>query len=276
MMQPSDRSQLYGFRIDKLLGKGGASSVYRALDVKTGNVVALKLFRANFFQNKMHIRDLGRSVKTFRKFNHVNVMKIYDFISGDEGEVLVMEYIDGPDMKWYMENRPFHLQERLAVCAQICNGMQYLHDSGTLHHDMKPANVMFTRKGVVKISDYSLYRARLLGLFDSGLKDMITPMYIAPELVRKEKATARSDIYSLGITFYYFFTGKQPFEVDSLERLYHCHLRVKPEHPSTVSNHVPAALGDIIMKCIEKDPADRFSDCDVLRIALAEMGRSRI
>lgn len=275
-MQPSDRSQLYGFRIDKLLGKGGSSSVYRALDVESGNVVALKLFRANFFQNKMHVRDLARSVKNFRKFDHPNVMKIYNFISGDEGEVLVMEYIDGPDMKWYMENRPYNLQERLAVCAQVCNGMQYLHDKGTLHHDMKPANVMFTRKGVVKVADYSLMRSKFLGIFDSGLKDMITPMYISPELVRKEKATPRSDVYSLGITFYYFFTGKQPFEVDSLEKLYHCHLRVKPEHPSTVNNNVPAPLGDIIMKCLEKEPANRFGDCDMLRIALSELGRSRI
>src|SRR5690606_38815154 len=113
--------------------------------------------------------DLARSVKSFRKFEHPNVMKIYDFITGNEGEVLVIEYIDGPDMKWYMENRPYNLQERLAVCAQICNGLQYLHDHGTLHHDMKPANVMFTRKGVIKVTDYSLCRSKFMGLFDSGL-----------------------------------------------------------------------------------------------------------
>ncbi len=274
--QPSDRSALYGFRVDKLLGKGGASSVYRGLNPESGDVVALKLFRASYFPTRMHVRDLARSVKTFKKFQHENVVRIFDFITGEEGEVLVMEYVDGPDMRWYMQNRPFNLQERLGVVAQVCNGLQYIHEKGVLHHDMKPANVLFTRKGQVKLSDFSLCRDKLFGIFDSGVKDLITPMYISPELIRKEKASTRSDIYSLGATLYEFFAMRQIFLTDSLEKLYQCHLRVIPDHPTKLNPKCPQPLGDIVMRCIEKDPKKRYQDLDQLRIALGEVGRSRI
>jgi eukaryotic-like serine/threonine-protein kinase len=130
---------------------------------------------------------------------------------------------------------------------------------------------------MVKLSDYSLVQSRLFSILDSkGITDQVTPMYVSPELIRKEKATPKSDIYSLGITMYYMFTEQLPFMVDTLQRLYNCHLRVMPEHPSNVNRKCPRALGDIIMKMIQKDPAKRFYSCDELRIKLAEIGKSRI
>lgn len=271
-----DRSKLYRFRIDQRLGRGGTGTVYRAVDTTNGAVVALKLFNANFFTNRLHILDLAKSVKKFREFDHPNVVKIYEFITGEEGECLVQEYVDGPDLKWYIENRPWNLEERLVVAAQICNGLQYIHEHGFTHHDLKPANILFTRKGVVKISDYSLARQGLLTLFGAGLTEQVTPMYIAPELIMKEKATPQSDLYSLGVTFYLMFTLKPPFEANSLQKLYQCHLKVIPTHPTDVNKRCPRNLGDIIMKMMDKNPANRFKDADQLRIALADVGRSRI
>jgi len=273
----ADRAKLYRFKVDRLLGKGGSGSVYRGIDPESGQPVALKLFHANYFQSKGHVRELDKSVDEFKTFKHVNVMRIFDFISGDEGEVLVMEYIDGPSLTWYIENRPWNLEERLMICAQICNGLQYIHDQGFTHHDMKPANVLFTRTGVAKLSDYSLYRGGILSkFFDSGLKDLVTPMYIAPELLDRKSATPRSDIYSLGVTMYYLFALKLPFEADSLQALYQCHQRVRPEHPSNVNSRCPRAVGDVIMRALEKDPAARWPDCDMLRVQLGELGQSRI
>ena len=275
-MSSPDRAKLYRFRIDQLLGRGGTGTVYRAIDTADGQVVAVKLFHANFFRNRLHIRDFTRSVARFRKFNHPNVARVLDFISGEEGNCLIEEYIDGPDLKWYIANRPWNLRERLVVAAQVCNGLQYIHEQGFTHHDLKPANILFTRKGVLKITDYSLARQNLLNLFSGPLQEQVTPMYIAPELIMKHKATVQSDIYSLGITFYFFFTGRLPFEVDTLQKLYACHLRVVPNHPTTVNPECPQALGDIIMRMIDKKPENRFPDADMLRITLSEVGRSRI
>ena len=101
-------------------------------------------------------------------------------------------------------------------------------------------------------------------------------MYVAPEFLRKEKATPKSDLYSLGVAMYLMFTGHVPFEVDSLQKLYECHIRVIPEHPSVVEKRCPEDLGDIIMRLLSKDPDKRFADCDQLRIALADIGKSRI
>lgn len=272
-----DIPEIYRFTLDLVLGEGGTGTVYRGIDKKSGNVVAVKLFHANFFRNNLHLRDLAKSVKKFRKFSHANVVEIYEFLQGDEGECMVMEYVDGPDLGWYMQNRPWNLPERMVIIAQICNGLQYLHEKGYSHHDFKPSNVLFTRRGVAKLSDFSLGGTNfILELLDTGKHEQVTPMYIAPELIRNEKATPQSDMYSLGVTMYRMFANKVPYETDNLQRLYHCHLRTDPVHPTVINKACPQPLGDIIMKLMSKKPENRFQDCDQLRIALSPIGQSRI
>lgn len=272
-----DRSRLYHYKLDRILGQGGTGKVYRGIDTQKGQVVAVKLFHESFFRNRIHLRDLQRGVKKFRAFKHDNVVRIHDFIDGPEGRCMIMEYVDGPNLKWYMQNRPWDLQERLIVVAQMCNGLQYLHDQGCIHHDFKPANVLFTRKGVLKVADYSLYGTSVLFEFlDRGAAEQVTPMFVAPEYLRKEKVTSRSDQYALGITMYIMFTDRLPFPVDSLQQLYQCHLRVQPVLPHDANARCPRDLSDIIMKLLDKQPEKRFKDCDELRIMLSTIGRSRI
>jgi eukaryotic-like serine/threonine-protein kinase len=273
----ADLPGIYHFKFDLLLGRGGTGSVYRAIDTKSGEIRAVKIFRADFFRNRLHVKDLAKTVKRFRKMKHPNVVRIHEFIQGDDGECLVMEYVDGPSLRWYIANRPWNLKERIVICAQICNGLQYIHERGFTHHDFKPANVLFTRKGQVKLSDFSLGgTAFLLELFDKSTHEQVTPMYIAPELINGEKATAKSDMYSMGVTMYIMFTGEMPYQVDNLKALYHCHLRTTPFHPTDVNRQCPRELGDIIMKLMAKDPDDRYRDCDQVRIAIADIGTSRI
>lgn len=272
-----DRPELYRFKLQLTVGQGGTGTVYRALDPTTGETVALKLFRANFFRNKMHMRDLQKSAKKFIKLSHANVVQISEFISGDEGEVLVQEFVDGPDLQRYLTERPWNLNEMLVITVQICNGLGYLHDKGLIHHDLKPGNVLFTRKGQAKLCDFSLAgTGRLLELIESGRVEQITPMFVAPELIRKERSTKLSDMYSLGAMLYLMFTRRLPFEVDSLPQLYHCHLHEKPLHASIANDKVPQILGDIITQLLEKDPKKRYQDCDSLRISLSDIGRQRI
>ncbi len=272
-----DRSKLYHFKLDLILGQGGTGRVYRGIDTQKGDVVAIKLFHENFFRNRLHLRDLTKSIKRYKKFDHVNIVKIFDFIDDEEGRCMVMEYVDGPSLRWYIQNRPWNLRERLTIIAQICNGLQFLHDNKIVHHDFKPANVLFTRKGVAKIADFSLYGSSLLlELFDKGAGEQVTPMFVAPEFIRKEHTTAKSDQYSLGITMYIMFSERMPFMVDNLQKLNYCHLRVTPEHPSKLNPNCPHELGDIIMRLLSKNPEQRFKDCDELRIAISSIGRSRI
>ncbi len=271
-----NRSSLYRFKIDKIVGKGGSGTVYRGVDQKSGEVVALKLFHSTYFTNKAHIWEVQRSVKHLRKLNHPNVARIHEFLAGDEGEVLVQEYVDGPDLRWYVANRKWNLQERLVVSAQMCNGLQYIHEQDIVHHDMKPSNILFTRKGQVKITDYSLARSRVLAFLNSGVTELLTPMFAAPEIIQKEKASFASDLYALGVTFYFMFTHQYPFNADSMQKLYYCHLRVRPDHPSTINHKCPTQLGDLILRLMEKKPENRFQDCDQVRIALSNIGTSRI
>lgn len=274
-----DRASLYHFKLNRILGQGGTGKVYRAIDQKEGRVVAIKRFYENFFRNALHLRDLKKSVKKFKKFRHENVVQIYDFYDSnpEDGNCMVMEYVDGPNLTWYLRNRPFKLQERLGICQQMGAGLQYLHENGCVHHDFKPANVLFTRKGKVKIADYSLYGGSLLlELFDRSIGEQITPMYVAPEFIRKEKVTGASDQYSLGVTMYMMFTNRFPYEVDGLQKLYFAHANVTPVHPNEVNPACSQALGDIIMRLMAKKPEKRFKDLDELNVALSRVATSRI
>lgn len=273
-----DRTSIYHFKLDRLLGEGGTGIVYRGRDTKSGEAVAVKVFRQNFFRNALHKRDLAKTAKRFRKLSHQNLVQIYDFLDGKEGECLIMEYVDGPNLNWYIKNRPWNLQERLVIVAQICNGLQFLHDHGFVHHDFKPANVIFTRQGLAKVADFALWGSSVLvSLLDrDAAYSQITPMYIAPELILKEKATVHSDMYSLGITMFVMFANRMPFETDNLQRLYMMHLKLLPESPTFYNPKCPRELSEIIMKMIAKKPEERFRDFDQLRIALADIGRGRI
>jgi eukaryotic-like serine/threonine-protein kinase len=272
-----DRLQLYHYKLDRILGEGGTGRVYRGVDTKKGEVAAIKLFHENFFRSRLHVRDLVKSVKKFRKMDHPNLVKIHGFIEGKEGRCMPMEYVDGPNLKWYLLHRPWDLQERIKIMIQICNGLQYLHDQDCIHNDFKPSNVLFTRRGTPKVADFSLYGGgMLLDLIRGGIGEQITPMFVAPEFLRKEKVTPAADLYSLGITMYMLFADKVPFSVDTVQRLYQCHLQYLPDHPSTHKPECPRNLGDLIMRLLQKKPEDRFRDCDELRSALDRMGRSRI
>ena len=272
-----DRPKLYHFKLDRILGEGGTGRVYRGIDTQAGQAVAVKLFHENFFRNRLHLRDLIKSVKKFKKFKHNNVVQILDFIEGEEGRCMIMEYVDGPSLKWYVFNRPWDLRERLGVVSQICAGLQYLHDQGCIHHDFKPSNVLFTRRGIAKVADFSLYGSSLLlELLDRGAGEQVTPMFIAPEIIRRERATLSVDLYAMGVTMYMMFADKFPFAADSVQKLYQCHLRVMPEHPSDVNPKCPRELGNAVMRLLAKHPKERFKDCDELRIILSNIGRSRI
>ena len=273
-----ERPVLHSYKVDLILGRGGTGTVYRGFD-KKGNVFAIKRFHENFFRNQLHLRDLKKSVKRFRKLKHQNVVQIMDFIDarGEDGNCMVMEYMDGPNLKDYILKRPWNFQERLGIVQQICLGLQYLHENGITHHDFKPANVLFTRQGLAKLSDFSLYGSSLLfELFDRGAGDQVTPIFVAPEIIRKEKIGPPMDQYSLGITMYMMFAERPPFMVDSLQKLYRCHLTVIPDNPSDINPKCPPELSQIIMKLLAKYPDKRFRDCYELRWVYANVSRRSI
>jgi serine/threonine protein kinase len=275
-----DRPNLYHFKLDRILGRGGTGVVYRGIDPAKGGVFAIKRFHENFFRNAMHIRDLKGSLKKFRKLEHQNVVRIYDFLDSDpkgDGYCMVMEYVDGPNLNWYLKNRPYKLQERVNVAQQLCSGLQYLHDQGCVHHDFKPANVLFTRRGIAKVADFSLYGSSfLLELLAGKVAEQVTPMFVAPEIIRREKPTDKVDQYALGVTLYMLFAERFPYVADNLPKLYQLHLSYTPMHPHEANPVCPQAIGDIIMKLLAKRPEQRFGDCDQVRIALNRAGASRI
>ena len=255
------------YRIVGLLGRGGMGEVYRADDLKLGQPVALKFLPAGLERDAGRLQRFLNEVRTARQVTHPNVCRVYDIGEVDGQHFLSMEYVDGEDLASLLRRIGRLPQERaVEIARQICAGLAAAHDQGILHRDLKPANVMIDGRGRVRITDFGLagLAAEIAGAdVRSG-----TPAYMAPEQLAGREVTVRSDIYALGLVLYELFTGRQAFAADTVAELRRLHT---DSLPSSLSSHVrdlDPAVERVILRCLEKEPADRPASALAVSAAL--------
>ena len=252
-----------------LLGRGGMGDVYRAEDIKLGNVVALKFLPASLQKDAAALAAFHAEVRNARQVSHPNVCRVYDIGEVNGQHFLTMEYIDGEDLASLLR-RIGHLpaDKALETAHQICAGLAAAHDCGLLHRDLKPANIMLDGRGRARITDFGL----ALSLDDAiGRSEVAgTPAYMAPEQIEKGEATVRSDIYSLGVVFYQLFTGRLPFQATTPIEWRRAHLESSPRTPSSVVKDMDPVVESAILRCLQKDPKLRPSS--VRQVAAAFPG----
>jgi len=199
------------YRIVALLGRGGMGEVYRAEDLKLGNVVALKFLPASLQEDAAALAGFHAEVRNARQVSHPNVCRVYDIGEVNGQHFLTMEYIDGEDLASLLR-RIGRLpgDKALETAHQICAGLAAAHDCGLLHRDLKPANIMLDGRGRVRITDFGLALSSDDALGRSETAG--TPAYMAPEQIAKGEASVRSDVYSLGLVLYELFTGRLPYQ----------------------------------------------------------------
>ncbi len=241
------------YRVSGLLGKGGMGEVYRATDLKLRQPVALK-FLPEAAEARPEIVDrLLSEVRIARQLSHPNICRVYDVGETDGQHYISMEYVDGEDLASLLRRigRLPH-DKALDIGRRLCAGLAAAHEKRILHRDLKPANIMLDGRGHVHIMDFGL----------AGLADEIegaevrsgTPAYMAPEQLAGKEATVKSDLYSLGLVLYELFTGKRPFEADSVGELREAQTRT----PISSSTHeLDPAVERAILRCLEPDPARR-------------------
>src|SRR5215469_10309652 len=206
------------YRILTLLGRGGMGEVYRATDLTLGQSVALKFLPEEASRNQRLLERFHGEVRVARLVSHPNVCRVYDIGEIEGMPFISMEYVDGEDLASLL-TRIGRLPADKAVetARKLCSGLAAAHDRGVIHRDLKPQNIMMNKRGEVVIMDFGL--AAIAGELTGAEARNGTPAYMSPEQLKGAGVTARSDLYALGLVLYELFTGKRPFDAQSVQQL---------------------------------------------------------
>ena len=255
------------------LGKGGMGHVYRVLDTKIDEEVALKFINPEIAADAKIIERFRNELKITRKITHRHVCRMYDLSEDGKSLFITMEYIPGEDLGNMIQRLGrLPLEKAFPIAQQICEGLAEVHRLGVVHRDLKPKNIMIDREGNVKIMDFGLARTpHGIKLTEVG-QVVGTPAFMSPEQVNGETVDQRSDIFSLGIIMFAMLTEKLPFEADTTLTLALLHKTVRPPNPSTLNPRVSREFGQVILKCLEVDKEKRYQSAQDLLADLKKVG----
>ena len=251
-------------------GRGGMGVVYKAHDRETGETVALKILKPDIASDPVSAERFLNEVRLSRRITHKNVCRVYEFTRAGATAYLSMEYVEGESLRSIVDRMgAVNLRKGIQIARQICAALHEAHTQGIVHRDLKPENIMLDRSGNVKVMDFGI--ARLLDASVTATAGGIigTPAYMAPEQAEGHAVDARTDIYALGLILYEIFTGRPTFAGDTPMVVALKQIREAPVAPKTLEASLPSELDGTIMRCLEKDPAQRFQNVEELDAALA-------
>jgi serine/threonine protein kinase/class 3 adenylate cyclase len=250
------------------VGTGGMGIVYKARDVETGEIVALKILKPDTASDSKMQENLKREVCLARKVTHKNVCRIHEFNRSNGAVCISMEFVEGESLQSRLRQvGSLPLNDARRIMLQICAGLREAHLQGIVHRDLKPANIMLDRSGRVKIMDFGIARS-FQGSNQTTGTMIGTPAYMAPEQLELKPIAARTDVYALGLLLYEMVTGVSVFVGDTPVSIALKQLRELPKRPRDIVPTLPAHIEAAILKCLQKDPAKRFQSVDGLELAL--------
>lgn len=257
--------------LDKL-GEGAMGVVYRAQDAALGRVVALKMLSAELGgEEELHQR-FQREAEAIGRLSHPHIVTVYDMGDAEGQLYMAMELLEGQDLRKLVETgRGIPLADRVRVLAQICDGLAYAHSRGVVHRDVKPANILVTTKGQVKLLDFGLARVAARSTITRRGVILGTPDYMSPEQAMGRNVDHRSDMFSAGSVFYEFLGFQKPFRGKTLHSVLYQILSEEPEPLLALNPRMPARLAAIVHGMLRKDPDKRYESMDAVRRALAEV-----
>jgi serine/threonine-protein kinase len=263
----SERSQRAQQRYEILteLGRGGMGVVYKARDTRLEREVAIKVLRTT---SSDEAARLGQEARAAATLNHPGIVTIHDFETGFDGYFIAMEYVPGASLDALLKKEPERIRAHLVtLLRQIADAIAYAHAHHVIHRDLKPGNILMTPHNEVKILDFGI-AARL----DHGEGEASgvcgTPFYMAPEQIRGEAPTPATDVYAFGATAFHLATGRPPFYTgDVIE----AHLTLPPPNPRDLTADLDPELERIVLRCLEKDPLNRYPQSGELCAALGAL-----
>ncbi len=261
------------YRIEDRLGSGGMGVVYRAHDTRLDRRVALKFLPPHLSADDAANQRFTHEARAASALDHANICTVYDIGQAPDGQTFIaMAYYEGETLKAKIARGPLPLDEALGYAVQIAEGLERAHEAGIVHRDVKPANVMVTDRGRVKILDFGLAKVADLQLTRPGTT-MGTAAYMSPEQTQGTAVDHRTDIWSLGVVLYEVLTGERPFQGDYAEAIIYGIRNDEPQPVRARRPEVPEALARVVERALSKQPEARYPHMDAMRAAL-QAGRS--
>jgi eukaryotic-like serine/threonine-protein kinase len=263
------------YELDGVVGRGGMAEVYRARDIRLDRIVAIKTLRTDLARDPTFQARFRREAQSAASLNHPSIVAVYDtgedMMTGVPVPYIVMEFVDGRTVRDLLQDGHRLLPERsLEIIDGVLRALDYSHQAGIVHRDIKPGNVMVTRNGDVKVMDFGIARAMsdAQSTMTQTAQVIGTAQYLSPEQARGERVDSRSDLYSAGCLLYELLTGRPPFTGDSPVAIAYQHVRENPIPPSRVDPDVPPWADAIVLKAMAKSPADRYQTAADMRADL--------
>ncbi|MGW5744912.1 Stk1 family PASTA domain-containing Ser/Thr kinase [Amycolatopsis sp. NPDC003861] len=260
------------YELGETLGYGGMSEVHHGHDVRLGREVAIKILRADLARDPQFQERFRREAQNAAALNHPAIVAVYD--TGEANTefgplpYIVMEYVEGRTLRDIVKTEgPMSQKRAMEVMADVCAALDFSHRHGIVHRDVKPANVMITKNGAVKVMDFGIARAMHDGQSAMTQTAAVigTAQYLSPEQARGESVDARSDVYAAGCVLYELITGEPPFTGDSPVAVAYQHVREDPNPPSSVNPAVAPELDAVVLKALAKGPANRYQSAAEMR-----------
>ncbi|WP_432073339.1 protein kinase domain-containing protein [Streptomyces wuyuanensis] len=272
------------YQLRDLLGEGGMASVYLAYDSALDRQVAIKTLHTELGREQSFRERFRREAQAVAKLSHTNIVSVFDTgedavtfsgsAAGDGGVMpyIVMEYVEGKPLGSVLQEdtRQFGAMpadKALKVTADVLAALETSHEMGLVHRDIKPGNVMMTKRGVVKVMDFGIARAMQSGVTSMTQTGMVvgTPQYLSPEQALGRGVDARSDLYSVGIMLFQLLTGRLPFDADSPLAIAYAHVQEEPVAPSSINRSVTPAMDALVARALKKNPNERFPSAAAMR-----------
>ncbi len=249
------------YEMISVLGIGGMAVVYKAFDHKLKRHVAIKVLRDDVAMDQVSRRRFRTEYQAVGMLSHPNIRAVYDVVSSGDTEYIVMEYVDGINLKQYLKKKgALSWKEVLHFSTQIAKALSHAHSKGIIHMDIKPQNIILPKDGTVKIADFGIAHLVEEGTDrgDDADEALGSIHYISPEQARGEAVDGRTDIYSLGVVMYEMLTGQMPFDGESVAEVAVKHFTISPEAPTAINPEIPPELEEITLKAMQPNPADRY------------------
>lgn len=248
------------YKIEEKIGIGGMADVYKGQDTLLGRAVAVKILHQNYTEDEDFVARFKREAQAAGKLSHPNIVSMYD-VGYDQGyHYIIMEYVDGETLKEYItRHKRISVDSAVKFTIAIAEGLEHAHAMGIVHCDIKPHNIMITKAGRIKVTDFGIARAMNAGttmMFTNSV--MGSAHYISPEQAAGKPVTGSTDIYSLGVVLYEMLTGRVPFEGDTPISVALKHVRERVVPPTHYNPSIPPLLEVAVMKALAKNPDDRF------------------
>ncbi|MDX1687394.1 MAG: protein kinase [Candidatus Promineifilaceae bacterium] len=265
------------YQIESLLGQGGMSAVYKATDPNLGRVVAVKLIHPHLSSDPEFVRRFEEEARAVAQLRHPNIIQVYDFDHDEDAYYIVFEFVPGETLQARLKRlheggRTMPLERTVSIGSQMADALNYAHNRGLIHRDVKPANVMLNVQNEPILMDFGI--VKIVGGTQHTATGAVmgTARYMSPEQIKGERVDERTDLYSLGVMLFEMASGRAPFEADSAMTVMMMHVNDPVPDLSNLRPEVPLALKRIINRALAKDPGDRFQGAGEIAEALRNIG----